>query len=59
MARLRDNFDSGEITVMQWTTGTKNISDALTKRNIQMHKKLNEVLATGTLDSEIIKDQSV
>jgi hypothetical protein len=34
--RLRDAFSSGEINIMRWAPGLKNIADALTKRNHAM-----------------------
>ncbi len=49
VARLRDSFETGEITVLQWIAGQKNIADALTKRNTAMYKLLNSICLRGTI----------
>lgn len=49
VARMRDSFETGEIYTMQCIPGPENISDALTKSNIVMFRKLNKVLASGKL----------
>ncbi len=55
VARLRDSFESGEIAVLQWREGQKNIADAMTKRNISMYRVLNQICTSGTIDPEIFK----
>ena len=40
VARMEDSFENGEISVMQWVSGTQNPADALTKRNVEMFKIL-------------------
>ncbi len=39
VARVRDSFESGEISVIQWIPGQKTIADALTKRNPVMYSR--------------------
>ena len=55
VARIRDSFETGEIDVLQWIPGTKNVADALTKRNQSTNKRLNETCKTGTLPSIIFE----
>ena len=45
--RLRDSFDSGEISVMQWVPGRNNLADALTKINPNLSTLLNNTMKTG------------
>ena len=52
VARLRDSFELGEIAVMQWIPGKLNLADALTKRNINSYRDLNQVATSGTLPLE-------
>lgn len=54
IARLRDSFECGEISTMQWIPGKHNVADALTKRNTWMYRILNEALRTGTLSSDTL-----
>ena len=56
VSRLRDSFENGEISTMQWIPGTENLADALTKRNIVMFRKLNDVMTSGFLNIELLKD---
>ena len=51
----RDSFEDGEISVMQWIAGTRNVADALTKRNIVMYRMLNEIMRSGILDEEVMR----
>ncbi len=53
VARPRDSFESGEISVIQWIPGQKNIADALTKRNPVMNRALNSICLSGTIDREV------
>ena len=53
--RMRDSFEDGEITVMQWIAGKRNPADALTKRNVVMYRKLNDIMTSGTIDDEVTK----
>jgi hypothetical protein len=46
VCRLRDAFSTGEINIMRWASGLKNIADALTKRNYAMSSFLNNIFAT-------------
>jgi len=55
VARMRDSFEVGEIGIMQWIPGRVNLADALTKRNVDMYGKLNEVMRTGFLDDSIFR----
>ena len=50
VARMRDAFENGEISVMQWVSGTQNPADVLTKRNVEMFKILNGILQRGLLE---------
>jgi hypothetical protein len=47
--RLRDAFSSGEINIMRWAPGLKNITDALTTRNYAMFSLLNAICVTSIL----------
>ena len=49
-ARMQDSFENGEIATMQWIAGKLNLADALTKRNLEMFRKLNKVMLDGVLD---------
>jgi hypothetical protein len=49
ICRLRDAFSSGEINIMRWAPGLKNIADALTKRNYAMFSLLNNICVTSIL----------
>ncbi len=55
VARLRDSFESGEIAVLQLIEGQKNIADAMTKRNISMHRVSNQICTSGTINPGIFK----
>lgn len=54
VARIRDSYENGEISTVQWIPGKKNVADALTKRNIGMFKKLNEVMISGAIPNEML-----
>ncbi len=43
VSRLRDSFESSEIHTVYWIPAQKNVSDALTKRNIVIYKLLNDI----------------
>jgi hypothetical protein len=47
--RLRDAFSSGEINIIRWAPGLKNIADALTKRNYAMFSLLSNICVTSIL----------
>jgi hypothetical protein len=49
VCRLRDAFLSGEINIMRWEPGLKNIADALTKRNYAMFSLLKNICVTSIL----------
>ncbi len=53
VARLRDSFGSGEIAVLHWIEGQKNIADAITKRNTCIYRVLNQICTSGTIDPGI------
>ena len=55
VSRLRDSFENGEIDHMQWIAGTKNLADALTKRNFSMFRQLNEVMKEGLMKAELFE----
>ena len=55
VARIRDSFETGEIDVLQWIPGTKNVADALTKRNQSTNRLSNVTCKTGTLPSTIFE----
>ena len=46
---MRDSFENGEIATMQWIAGKLNLADALTKRNLEMFRKLNKVMPNRVL----------
>lgn len=50
VASMRESFEEGEIATMQWIPGKLNLADALTKRNLEMYGKLNQVMVNGKLD---------
>lgn len=54
VARIRDSYESGEISTMQQTPGQKNVANALTKRNIGIFKKLNEVTNNGAIINDML-----
>lgn len=45
--RIRDSFEARDLDALIWIPGTDNIADALTKRNIELQKKLALVCGTG------------
>lgn len=47
--RIRNSFESGELNVLRWIPGTENVADVLTKRNLKLYKKLNDICAGGKL----------
>jgi hypothetical protein len=49
VCRLRDAFSYGEINIMRWAPGLKNIADALTKRNYEMFSLRNKICVTSIL----------
>jgi len=42
-------FESKDLDVLRWIPGNINIADALTKRDLRMHRLLNRVMTTGIL----------
>ena len=48
--RLRDSFESEQLSVLRWIPGNLNVADALTKRNIQLFEELNRIAATGKIN---------
>lgn len=57
--RIRDSFEAGDVNIIRWIPGVDNIADALTKRNITLWKKLNEICITGRLDPSLLRGQSL
>lgn len=53
MQRIRNSFDAKELNVIRWIRGTGNISDALTKRNYHIGRRMNEMLMTGLMIADI------
>lgn len=53
VARMRDSYETGEISMLQWIPGVQNLADALTKRNVVMYRMLNDVMKNGILNEEI------
>lgn len=47
--RIRNSFESQELDAIRWIPGKDNVADALTKRNVQMHKKLNDICVSSIL----------
>lgn len=47
VARIRASFESGELESVRWIPGTANYADALTKRNLPLSAKFNNMLTTG------------
>lgn len=47
--RIRDSFESRDITAIRWVQTFANLADSLTKRNPTMHRLLNKILTTGIL----------
>ncbi len=43
VTRLRDSFEAGEISVLQWVPGKHNIADELRKKNAMMYRTLNSI----------------
>lgn len=56
VARMRDSYEVGEIALMQWIAGSLKLADALTKRNIEMYKKLNDVMTSGLVDPNMFEN---
>lgn len=57
--RIRNSFESGELNVLRWIPGTENVADALTKRNLKLYRKLNEICANGRLTVDLSVGYSV
>lgn len=47
VTRIRDSFESGELDTLRWVAGIDNVADTLTKANLTLFGKLNNVLASG------------
>lgn len=56
VARMRDSFENGELDSVKWIDGKVNLADALTKHNIELSKRLNEMMAQGTWDDSLNDD---
>lgn len=53
---MRDSYEVGEISVMQWISGRLNLADDLTKRNLEIYRMLKKVATSGLLDPTISQD---
>jgi len=51
--RIRNSFESEELNVLRWIPGVENVADALTKRNIILYRKLNELANEGYLKVDL------
>ena len=49
--RIRDSFEAGDLDALLWILGVENVADALTKRSIDLQKKLGEMCLYGTFPS--------
>lgn len=49
VSRLRDSFECGDISVMQWIPGSQNLEDALTKFNPAAFKTFNNAMVSRIL----------
>jgi hypothetical protein len=58
VCRLRDAFSSGEINIMRWAPGLKNIADALTKRNYAMFSFLNNICLTSIIPGHMFEREA-
>lgn len=54
MARIKDPYKNEKIGTMQCISGKENLSYALTKRNIDVFKILNEVLISEMLSYDVL-----
>lgn len=57
--RIRNSFEASELDILRWIPGTENIADALTKRNMKLYRKLNEMCAKGYLNVELSRGYTV
>lgn len=53
MQRIRNRFEARELNVLRWIPGTENVADALTKRNLKLYRKLNEMCVSGRLTVDL------
>lgn len=53
LQRIRNSFEGAETNVLRWIQGTENLTDALTKFNISMLQKLNQICSSGYLNTDI------
>lgn len=47
VARHRDSFESKELNTVRWIRGSANYANVLTKRNISLSQKLNDMSVSG------------
>eukprot|EP00177_Eucheuma_denticulatum_P007832 GFKZ01014258.1.p1 GENE.GFKZ01014258.1~~GFKZ01014258.1.p1 ORF type:complete len:1202 (-),score=97.36 GFKZ01014258.1:1881-5486(-) len=57
--RIRNSFEAQELNVLRWIPGTENVADALTKRNMTLWRKLNDMIADGIFNVDIRKARTV
>ncbi len=55
VARLRDSFETGELSVLQWVPGNHNIADALIKRNTMIYRTLKIICVTSYISRIYLK----
>ena len=56
VSRIRDAFESKEISTIQWIAGQKNIADALTKCNPNIYIVLNNILQTKRIPATLFSN---
>ena len=49
---MRDSFNSPELNVICWISGSESYADAMTKRNLRINDRLTRMLATGLWDHD-------
>lgn len=54
VSRIRESFESCEISVMQWIPGPRSVADALTEINPNIFRIRNDVMKDGVLPEVIL-----
>lgn len=52
---MREDFENGQIARMQWIIEKVKLVDALTKRNLEIFRRRNEVMAIRALEPYIFE----
>ena len=55
--RIRDSFEAGDLDALLWIPGVDNVADALTKRSVELQRKLGEMCSRGTFPTISMKRQ--